>query len=431
MTSRIVAIGALIAAVIAVFVLMAGGDGYRITARFVDAGQLVKGGSVQVGGRTVGAIKAIRISDDGLAELDLSISDDAITPLRRGTLARIRTVGLTGVANRFVELEPGPSTGDEIESGGTLSTTETRGIVDLDVLLNAFDPATRGRLQRIIRNGANVFKGRTGAANAGLAYLAPALYQSSELAQELVYDRNALENLIRDGATTAAALASRDEDITQGISSTATTLRAIASQREALADALQRAPALLNRPGGAFGELRQTLQEVRPALRELRPVAPPLVALLRELGPASRQARPVLLRVNGLLPALARGLRGLPATRNKAVPALESSVRTIIALAPIVDGLRPYTPEIVNGVVSGLGARAAGYFDANGHFARIGLNSPANVLAGVLNNGQGVGGFETFKDFRCPGAATDPADDGSNPYVEKPESCDPEDGFGE
>jgi phospholipid/cholesterol/gamma-HCH transport system substrate-binding protein len=148
--------------------------------------------------------------------------------------------------------------------------------------------------------------------------------------------------------------------------------------------------------------------------------------VLRELVPTSRQARPVITQLNTLLPPLERGLRGLPATRAVAVPALRSTVRTLIALLPIVDGLRPYTPEIVNGVVSGLGARATGYFDANGHFARIQVNQAPNATAGSGNVPDGVGGFETHQGFRCPGGATEPADDQSNPYIEKPDSCDPE-----
>jgi phospholipid/cholesterol/gamma-HCH transport system substrate-binding protein len=428
--SRFVAIGALAAAAIAVVILLSGSSGYTINARFVDAGQLVKGGLVEVGGRSVGKIEDIQISDNGLASLRLSIKDDSITPLRRGTVARIRTVGLTGVANRFVELSPGPSTGDEIPNNGELTTAETRGIVDLDVLLDALDPPTRDRLQRIVRNGEKVFKGRTTSANVGLAYLNPALFQSAELATELVHDRAALDKLIRDGATTAHALASRDSDITQGISSTATTLSAVASQREALADTLRRAPALLNRPGGVFGGLRETLSHARPALREARPVAPKLVAVLRQLAPASRQAVPVVRKLNRLLPPLRRGLNGLPATAAKAVPALRSTVETLITLMPIVDGLRPYTPEIVNGVVSGLGARAAGYFDANGEFARIQVNLPPNVITGFGNINQGLGGFETGIKARCPGGASEPADDKSNPYIEDPNQCDPEDDVG-
>lgn len=425
MTSRIVAVVALVAGVIAVVVILGGSSSYRVTARFVDAGQLVKGGSVEVGGRVVGSIDKIDLSNDGLANITLSIKEDGLTPLRRGTVARIRTVGLTGVANRFVELTPGPSTGEEIQDGGTLSTAETRGIVDLDVLLDAFDPKSRQRLQRIIRNGSKVFQGRAQAANEGLQYLNPALFQSAQLAEELVHDRKALEDLIRTGSTTASALASRRDDIASGIDSTATTLRAVASRRDELADALSKAPALLNRPDGVLGGLRKTVVTARPALRDARRAAPRLAAVLRELVPTARQTLPVLRQTRALVPSLTRGLNGLPELRDNAVPALKATVLSSVALLPIVDGLRPFTPEIANGVVGGLGNRAAGYYDANGHFARIGFNSPANALAGTLNNGQGLGGFETKQGFRCPGGSTDPADDGSNPYIPREGICDP------
>ena len=272
MTTRLVAIAALVAGVVAVIVILGGGSPYRVTARFVDAGQLVKGGTVQVGGRVVGKIQKIEISDNGLADVALDIKDEQLTPLRRGTVARIRTVGLTGVANRFVDLTPGPSTGEKIADGGVLSTTETRGIVDLDVLLDAFDPKTRQRLQRIIRNGAQVFKGRAEDANQALAYLNPALFQSAQLADELVHDRAALENLIKTGATTATALASRRDDLATGIDATATTLQAVASRRNELADALQRAPALLKRPDGVLGGLRKTVVTAKPALQATRAV---------------------------------------------------------------------------------------------------------------------------------------------------------------
>ncbi len=423
-TSRYLALGALIVAAIAVFVVFKGSDPYLINARFVDAGQLVEGGLVQVGGRKVGTIEKIRLADDGVANLVLAIDDEEVAPLRRGTLARIRTVGLTGVANRFVEVVPGPSTGEEIADNGVLSTAETRGIVDLDVLFNAFDPQSRDRLQRIIRNGATVFKGQTTAANKGLAYLAPALFQSRELAEELVYDRVALERLLQTGAVTARALASRPEDISQGITSTAATLRAVASQREALANSLENAPALLERPDGVLGGLKTLATEVRPVLGELRPVAPRLVRVLRELVPTSRQSIPVLEQTRSLFPPLIDGLNGLPGLQREAVPALRSSVNTIISLMPIVDGLRPYTPEIALGVVSGLGSRATGYFDANGHFARINLNQPPQGISGIFNAGTGLGGFETGQGFRCPGGATEPADDNSNPYIEDDSTCD-------
>jgi hypothetical protein len=73
-------------AVIVVAVLLFRGDGgYRVTAEFVNAGQLVKGNEVKAGGSTVGSVKDIDVTDDGRAKVTLAISDDDYAPLREGT----------------------------------------------------------------------------------------------------------------------------------------------------------------------------------------------------------------------------------------------------------------------------------------------------------------------------------------------------------
>jgi len=59
--TRIVAIAGLVVAVALVAVLLlGGGSSYQVTARFPEAGQMVKGGLVEVGGRPVGKIKDIK-----------------------------------------------------------------------------------------------------------------------------------------------------------------------------------------------------------------------------------------------------------------------------------------------------------------------------------------------------------------------------------
>ena len=53
-------------AVIAVAILLFRGDGgYRVTAEFVNAGQLVKGNEVKAGGVAVGSVKDIDVTQDG------------------------------------------------------------------------------------------------------------------------------------------------------------------------------------------------------------------------------------------------------------------------------------------------------------------------------------------------------------------------------
>jgi phospholipid/cholesterol/gamma-HCH transport system substrate-binding protein len=429
-TRTVAAVAALVAAVAAASLLLFGGDDkYVVKAQFVDAGQVVKGGLVLLAGQPVGKIGEIRLTDDNLAEIRLDITDDNAKPIRRGTVATIRTVGLSGVTNRYVSLEPGPEEGEEVPDGGVLELEETRPIVDLDTLLNTLDEPTRNKLKQLIKDGDAIYDGTAPDANRALRYLNPAIGQTRALAEELATDTAAVGRLVTTGAVVAKTLASRRDDVASGISTTATTLRALADERTSLQSALQRAPGTLTRARGTLRLARGTLREVRPAIRDLRPVAGPAADLLRTLPPASRQARPVLEDLNTLLPAVKTAVDALPALRDAALPALRSTTSALTAAQPVFTGLRPYAPDVVVGLFQGLGGRAAAGYDANGHYARIAFAGAGNITTGLLSALPQVsiqGGYRTGRTARCPGGAAEPAQDGSNPFRPDPTLCNPD-----
>ena len=427
-TSRIAAVAALIVGVAAAgVILLGGGNDYVVKARMVDAGQLVKGGLVLVAGRPVGKVTDIRLTQDNQAELVMTITDDNARPLHRGTVAQIRLVGLSGVTNRYVDLQPGPESGAEIEDGGVLQQAETRPVVDLDTVLDALDEKTRNKLKSIIQDGDKIFQGTAPDANRATQYLNPAVAQGRALFEELAYDTAAIGKLVTTGATVASVLANRREDVGSGITATAQTLRAIANERASLQDALTRAPSVLRQGRATLATTRTTLAEFRPTLRALRPAAKPLADLLRDLPPVSRQARPVLDDLVELLPAVQKVLDGAPALAKVALPAVTSATSSVRSAASIFTGIRPYAPDLVTGLFNGLGGYSTTNYDANGHFARIGFSGGGPALAGVLNAGGAVNspGVRTGVTARCPGAAADPAPDGSNPYIPDPSICDP------
>src|SRR5829696_626425 len=122
---RGVALGALlvVVAVIAI-VLLGDGGGRSYTLVFENAGQLVKGNEVQIGGRRVGSVEDILLTDDNQAEVRIAV-DEPYAPLHEGTQAAIRLTSLSGVANRYISLAPGPNNAPEIPDGGRLGVEQT------------------------------------------------------------------------------------------------------------------------------------------------------------------------------------------------------------------------------------------------------------------------------------------------------------------
>ena len=180
LNGRIAALIALVIAVLAVVVLMGnGGSSYEVTAEFENAGQLVKGNEVVVGGTAAGTVKEIQLGPEGEALVTFSVDDD-YAPLRRGTIATVRSPSLSQIAGRQVQLTlpPDSSAGEEIADGDTLTQAETVSAVDLDQLFNTLSPKTIKDFKHVIQGFELSYEGVGPQANRGLKYLNPLLSTS-------------------------------------------------------------------------------------------------------------------------------------------------------------------------------------------------------------------------------------------------------------
>jgi phospholipid/cholesterol/gamma-HCH transport system substrate-binding protein len=424
--ARAAAMVALGIAVIAVVVmLITGGSSYVIRAEFSDAGQLVNGDLVTVAGHQVGTIGSIKLSPNGLADVELDISDDSVKPIHNGTLASIGQLSLTGVANRFVGLTLS-SAGAAIPNGGTLPLSQTRGIVDLDTVLDALDPHVRSQIQQIFRTGAYFVKQPTASSLNQLAlYLNPAFSQSAQLGSEVLADKFALDRLVSSTAQVASALAARNSDLGGAVTNTAAALREVASERVALQDSISRAPGVLRQTTGVLAHTNDTLKVLNPALVDLQPVVPKLANLLRVLLPAARDAIPTIAGVEALVPGAQAALTALPPVEKKATPAVKSLTGALKLTIPILSGLRPYAPDVVAGFFNGVGGSTGGSYDANGHYLKsmLEVQGGGASLTGLLSLlGPITGSLPPFNGWRpsllapCPGGGNPPAADQSNPW---------------
>ncbi len=414
----------LLAAAAVLYGVLLGGTTHELNFRFIDAGQLVKGNLVEVSGRSIGSVDEITLTDDNQANVKVKLKGDDFWPLRRGTVGAIRAVGLSGVANRYIQVTPG-KTGAEIPDGGIIEPVKTRPIVDLDQVLTALDAPTRKQLQAFIKNGASIFDDDTAQdANKAVTVLNPAVAQGHAVLSEIDRDTAVVGRLITTSAVVSKTLSGRRTDLQGAITNTARTLDAIAAERTSLQDALIRAPAFLRESGQTIQKTSDTFQTIKPVLRELRPTAAPLAAVLRQLPGFGREARPVVGQLRDLIPAARKGLDSVPPLDTAARPALASTSSALESAVPIAAGLRPYAPDVIGGLFNGFTGTTAGYYDANGHFARIQLVTGSAALSGALG-AVAQSQLQTGLTARCPGAAVEPAPDKSNPFVADSSVCDP------
>ncbi len=426
--ARIAALGGIAAAAALAAVLMFGSQGgYGVAATFANAGQLVVGNPVQVGGTPVGSVTAIELTDDGQARIEMEIDGDVV-PLHEGTTAVIRATSLSGIANRYVSLDPGPNDAARIEDGGEIGVDRTTAPVDLDQLFDTLDPETRAGLQDLVQGFAAQYDGRGEDANESLAYLNPALSTSSRLTQELVRDQRVFEDFLVDTSRVVSAVAERRNDLAGLVQSAGATADAIGDENAALSRALATLPGTLRKSNTTFVNLRTTLDDLDVLVEESRPATRDLDRFLERLRPLVADAEPTiedlrfLIRRRGANNDLVELTSKMPRLADLAQTTFPRAIQTMRRSQPVVDYVRPYTPDAAAWLTKfGQGANA---YDANGHYARIqpifnAFSFADNPLGGALTAAtpaQRFDGFETRVGRRCPGGAVAPPPDGSAPY---------------
>ncbi|HEY2478300.1 MAG TPA: MlaD family protein [Solirubrobacterales bacterium] len=443
--ARIAAIGALAVVVIVLaIVLFSGGGGHKYTFLFQNAGQLVPDNQVMVGGSPVGTVASIELSPDNLAEVNVEVEQE----LHEGTTAVIRATSLSGVANHYVSISPGPNSSPALEEGAELGLSSTTTPVDIDQLFNSFPPKVREGLQNFIKGNGQIYAGRGKEANESYKYFGTALNRATAFASELNADEQLLSKFLVGSANLTSAVAGRGEALSSAISNANTAFKAISSENVALEKSLEELPPVMRQSNTTFVNLRAALDDVEPLINTAKPATRNLAPFLAELRPVLSKFIPFTQNL-GL--ALNRPgphndttslLKEIPAVQRLASNAFPHAEDAIAAFQPQLNFARSYTPDLFN-ALGNLGA-AAGAYDGNGHYVKASISAQnlfkyENGKLEPITRGEQFHGFtSTATPRRCPGGATQPAADASNPYVNpphggssvNPSECNPKQGTG-
>jgi phospholipid/cholesterol/gamma-HCH transport system substrate-binding protein len=431
--SRIAAILALLLIGVAIIVLLlsSGGNSSHYKLVFETGGQLVKGNQVMIGGVPVGSVDDVMLLDNGQAEVDISVD----RPLHQGSTAIVRATSLSGIANRYVSIQPAPDSNPELKDDATITEVDTTTPVDIDQLFNTLRGPERQALRNIIQGSATVYAGRGPEANQTYRYLSPSLVATDRLFAELNRDSGVLTNFLVNGADVLSAVAERRSDLSALTQNANQALGAISAQNRSFDQALVALPPALR-------QANTTLHNLRPALGDLDVLVNAAKPATKNLAPFLRQLHPVLTRSVPVFRDLNRALN-LPGKQNDLAdatgyfPALQKRVAeavpvTVSAMQSSEDNLaflRPYMPDLMAGIAHL--NQVSGYYDADGHYARVtpgGLGvfglagAPPNFTltpknaSDVLNDYGPFGSTNFSVRRRCPGSAS-PVLVNSNPFA--------------
>jgi phospholipid/cholesterol/gamma-HCH transport system substrate-binding protein len=418
---------ALAAAVIILAVILLGGSGaHKYTFVFENAGQLVPDNQVLIGGSPAGTVDSIGLTDDNLAEVHVEVDQE----LHEGTTAAIRATSLSGVANHYVSISPGPNSNPSLDEGAELGLASTTTPVDIDQFFNTFPPRVRQGLSNFIKGNATIYSGQGENANDAYKYFGTALNRTSAFARELNADQRLLSRFVVSSARLTTAVAGRGEQLSSAISNANTAFDAIARENQAFDATLRELPPVMRQTNTTFVNLRAALDDLEPLVETAKPATKDLAPFLSELRPVFQKLVPFTrnLRLTVSQPGNGNDLNDLLATLppvqeqvSKAFPHSEAAIR---AFQPNLNFIRAYTPDLFNAL--GKLGQVSGYYDGNGHYVRaatanqnlFNYNAESSELEPISRADQ----YDAFGSSapvrrRCPGGATQPAPDGSNPWV--------------
>lgn len=357
-------------------------DDYSVQVVLPSATNLVPGSPVKIDGFDAGKVKDLDVRD-GKAVVTVEVSDD-FAPLHDGATARISWKALLG--ERILDITPGGPDASELPDGAIIQGATDR--VELDQVLAALDEPTRMQLNGLIARLDSSFTGSESDLQQTLAAAGPSLEALGQVLSAVGDDGAAIRKLVTRTADMAEIVAARDEEVRGAIDGFSTGVEAVSTRQGELSAALSELPSTLRQARETLDSVPGTVDVAKPLLEDLQPAASRLPGVADQLAPVLTDLRPVAAQLRPTLESLAPLLRVTPGLLDSTHSVLPQTENTLAALAPAVDFLRPYTPELV-GWLSNWGA-AAGNYDSNGHYLRAFIQFGAtslNINPGIMPPG--------------------------------------------
>ncbi|HEV3035462.1 MAG TPA: MlaD family protein [Solirubrobacteraceae bacterium] len=380
--------GAACAAALVVVVLLAtaaGGSngGYTVRAIFDDAGNLIPGENVKIGGVKVGTVSSVTPTPQAKAAIVLDIENPGFQDFRSDASCKISPESLIGEkyvdcvpTQPRVEGTPLPPPLRRVPSGQEgageylLPVQDTSSPVDVDLLGDIDRLPERQRLTIILNELGAGLAGRGSDLSEVVKRANPALKELDKVLQILANENHVLAKLAVDSDQALQPLAKVSGQVADFVAQANTVAQAGAATRGALARNLELFPPALEQLGPALERVGRFAEQTTPTFTSLKAAAPGIdkaftslpayssssEKFFENLGRTSKTSGPALAGTKQLLQRLQKlGKAALPFTSN--FSQLLESLRETGGLERIMDFIF-------------LGTGSANGYDALGHFLR-------------------------------------------------------------
>jgi phospholipid/cholesterol/gamma-HCH transport system substrate-binding protein len=350
---------------------------YRISVVVPNASTLVKGNDARIGGVRVGLVESIvpiQDADTGAVHAKVNLKlDKNVEPLPKDSTVIVRARSALGL--KYLEIDKGTSSQGWPE-GSTLKLAAAHPKpVEIDQVLNTFDPATRKAAQGNLVAFGDALAGRGPDLNAALGELRPALDRLEPVARNLASPKTGVGRLFRALADTAAEVAPVAETQAQQWVSLESTF-------------------------GAFAEvarpfIQETISEAPPTFDTVTRTAPRIRSFLGHSATLFADLRPGVKALSETSPTIASALE-------TGADVLPDSPRLNAQLAPTALSLEAFAQD--SGVKGGV-RRSTQFFDLLTPALRFA--APAQTVCNygtllvrnasdLLSTGDGVGTAQRF-----------------------------------
>jgi phospholipid/cholesterol/gamma-HCH transport system substrate-binding protein len=314
-------------------------QGYRVSVEFDQAVQLGTQADVEIAGVTIGKVVSVGLDHKtGLTRAVIQI-DPEYAPRPADTRATLREKTLLG--ETYVALSFGSPKGPMLRDGARLPQAQVTPTVQLDQILDTFDPRTRAAFEAWMRDDGIALTNRGQDFNDAIAELFPFAGNVDSVLSVLRRDSGATSTLLGDGGKVLSAI-SRNPAQLQGLIRNANKVFSVTATRDdELAETVRAFPGFLVSTRETIGSLKTFASQTKPLVDELKPAAVQLSRAIEASGKLAPKLQAVLVGLGPLTRAAQTGIPALQAFLNVSAKSGSGAAKSLFA------GLTPYLGQLI------------------------------------------------------------------------------------